>query len=229
MQRIIEKEKKKMNNKYNPMNKEFQDECKRLGLTGYELIEKYRKEGKIISITEANDKQKKVLDAGCSTANEYKRNTYGYKNKHKPMEFNKDCPSWFGDFTESLMIQTFEDPIKMPYGNPGFDWTCKRGDKIDNKGSCLTYDNRSRRSPRWQFSIRYNDIADWFILSAWDNRDSLTPLHVWAFHKNDIIGGRKFWRREIFSMANTPKALKYLEKYEITNRLEKLKELCDKR
>lgn len=37
------------------------------------------------------------------------------------------------------MIQTFEGTIKMPYGNPGFDWKCKRGDKIDNKGVCLLY------------------------------------------------------------------------------------------
>ena len=34
---------------------------------------------------------------------------------------------------------------------------------------------------------RYLHLADWFILSAWDNRDSLTPLHVWAFHKDDIV------------------------------------------
>ena len=35
-----------MENRYNPMSKEFQDECKRLGLTGRQLTAKYRKEGK---------------------------------------------------------------------------------------------------------------------------------------------------------------------------------------
>lgn len=35
-------------NIYNPMSKEFQDEAKRLGLTGRQLTEKYRKEGKSI-------------------------------------------------------------------------------------------------------------------------------------------------------------------------------------
>lgn len=32
---------------YNPMSKEFQDECKKLGLTGRELTLKYKKEGKV--------------------------------------------------------------------------------------------------------------------------------------------------------------------------------------
>lgn len=56
-----------------------------------------------------------------------------------PKEFNEDCPIYSGEFTENLMIQTFEDPIRMLPNNPGFDWTCKRGSKIDNKGVCLTF------------------------------------------------------------------------------------------
>ena len=38
---------------YNPMNKEFQDECKKLGLTGYQLRHKYEIQ---------NEKMKKVYD-----------------------------------------------------------------------------------------------------------------------------------------------------------------------
>jgi hypothetical protein len=146
----------------------------------------------------------------------------GFKNssdlkkewKHKtgrqlPMEFNEDCTSHFGEFTENLMIQTFADPAKMPYGNPGFDWICKEGYKIDNKGACLTC------SKKWdwcayEFDIGYNSIADWFILSAWDNRDCLNPLHVWIFQKNDIVRGRKFCEFGNFSITNTPKKLKEL-------------------
>lgn len=30
----------------------------------------------------------------------------------------------------------------------------------------------------WDFNAKYNNIADWFILSAWDNRDGMNPLHV---------------------------------------------------
>lgn len=40
------------------MSKEFQDEAKRLGLTGNQLMQKYREEGKIVSTTKSDDKQK---------------------------------------------------------------------------------------------------------------------------------------------------------------------------
>lgn len=190
--------------------------------------------------------EKTIKDAGCNTEKEYRdkcARSAGFKDsaeQHRdyyrewthetgrnfPAEDNPDCPRCFGDFTENLMIQTFEDAIKMSSNNPGYDWTCNRGYKIDNKGACLQYIDG--KSPKWLFNIIYNDIADWFILSAWDNRDSLTPLHVWAFHKNDIVRGRKFWRRTGFSVINTPKGLKEFEKYEIINRLEKLKELRNK-
>lgn len=188
----------------------------------------------------------KWLSTGCKTGKEYRdkcAQKVGFKDRagryrdhqrewrHEtgrqfPKEDNPDCSAYFGDFTESLMIQTFECTIRMPYGNPGYDWTCKRGDKIDNKGRCLSY--RPGQSPRCKFYIGYNNIADWFILSAWDSRDNLNPLHVWAFHNDDIVRGRKFWRRDTFTITNTPECLKEFEKYEVTDRLYKLKELCDK-
>ena len=163
---------------------------------------------------------------GFEDYNEEHRSYVHNTGRQLPKEVNKKCPAYFGSFTESLMIQTFEDPIKMPYGNKGFDWTCKRGDKIDNKSVCL-----SLNIPYWEgwiFSIEYNNIADWFILSAWDDRDSLTPLHVWIFHKNDIVRERKFWRRDSFSITNKPNHLKKFESYEASNRFDKLKDICDK-
>jgi hypothetical protein len=36
-------------------------------------------------------------------------------------------------------MRTFEEPEEMPTNNPGFDWRCKRGDKIEHKGSCLLH------------------------------------------------------------------------------------------
>lgn len=196
------------------------------------------------------ERMKKIFkDHGCNNWVEYKNvcakaagfidNTervreWTYETgRNLPKEINKDCPSHFGDFTENLMILTFEDATRMPYGNPGFDWTCKKGYKIDNKSRCLSYYVNSEWLG-WTFPIRYNDIADWFILSAWDDRESLKPLHVWAFHKNDMIryriGGhyilKKFRDRYGLSIPNTREGLKEFGKYEITDRLDKLKEFC---
>ena len=246
------KEKVNKNPKYlHPMNKERQEDMKRLKFSnGYDFTCWMQQVGimKNPTAVDSEVRRKTIESAGCKTLKEYEDKLakgIGFKNdaernrdynrehshdigRHLPKELNEDCSAYFGDFTESLMIQTFEDATRMPYGNPGFDWTCKNGDKIDNKGRCLTYDKRPGRSPKWIFQIDYNNIADWFILSAWDNRDALNPLHIWAFHKNDIVRGRKFWRREGFTITNIPEVLKELEKWEVTDRLYKLKELCNR-
>ena len=228
-----------------PTNKERLEYMKRLKFSsGYEFTCWMQQAGIMNNPTNIRrkDMRKSIENAGCMTSKEYLdkcAQKLGFKNcaervrehsheigKNIPIEFREDCGIYFGEFTENLMIQTFEDANKMPYGNPGFDWTCKRGDKIDNKGACLIY--KQGHSPFWEFYIGNNSIADWFILSAWDNRDSLNPLHVWAFRKNDLVRGRKFCDFNIFSITdNNQESLKKLEKYEITNRLYKLKELCN--
>ena len=142
-----------------------------------------------------------------------------------PKEDNPDCSSWFGYISENYVMKTFEDPIQMPPCNPGFDWKCKKGHKIDHKGRCLEY--KVSNWSGWRFPIKWNNIADYFILSAWDNRYSLTPLHVWIFYKNDMIRGRKFWRRDSIVITNTSLALIEFKEYEVTDRLDKLKELCN--
>lgn len=240
------KEKANKNPKYlNPANKERQEDMKRLKFAnGYEFT-CWMQQNEIMKNpfdVERVARRKTIDNAGCKTQKEYKdkcaRNAgfkdnaekvreWNYETGRKlPKEFDEDSPIYFGDFAESLMIQTFEDSVRMPPNNPGFDWKCKSGDNIDNKGVCLTYD---RDWSGWKFNIRCNNIADYFILSAWDNRESLNPLYVWIFHKNDIVRGRKFCEFDGFTVTNDQKYLKELEKYEFVNRLEKLKELLSKR
>ena len=229
-----------------PCNKERQDDIKRLEFSsGSEFTYWMQQNGIMRNPTDIErDRVKKIMkEAGCNNYSEYNercaRNA-GFKDvaekvkewthetgRRLPKEFNEDCSAHFGEFTENIMIQTFENAKKMPYGNPGFDWTCKNGDKIDNKGVCLVC--IQGKSQRWVFSIKYNNIAEWFILSAWDNRDSLNPLHVWIFHKNDIFKGKKFWRRDTVTIIDSPKGLMRFKEYEVTDRLDKLKELCNKK
>lgn len=65
------------------------------------------------------------------------------------------------------------------------------------------------------------------ILSAWDNIKSSKPTHVWMFHKDQMVRGKKFFRRETFIIKNIPENLRELEKYEVTDRLDRLKEICN--
>lgn len=241
---IVEiKEKARKNPKIlSPFNKERLEYQKKLKFNGNEFTHWMQQNGIMKNPTDVNrkDNEKVIKDAGCNDWKEYKNKcaqNAGFKDnterikewthetgRRLPKEFNEDCSAHFGDFTESIMIQTFDDAVRMPYGNPGFDWVCNKGDKIDNKGVCLVHVDG--RPPEWVFGIKWNNIADWFILSAWDNRDSLTPLHVWTFHKNDIVRGRKFWRRDSLTITNTQEGIREFEEYEVTDRLKKLKELC---
>ncbi len=194
-----------------------------------------------------NKIQTHVLNAGCKTGYEYRNKNaqkLGFKDHaertrdrsreycydkgiYGPASENEYCASYFGvHIAEKYIMKTFEDPIQMPLNNPGFDWICKKGYKIDSKAACLNYHNKN---PSLIFPIRYNNIADYFILSGWDNRESLQPICVWIFHKDDIVRGKKFWKRDTITITNTPEGLKQFEKYEVTNRLDKLKELCDKK
>lgn len=143
--------------------------------------------------------------------------------KSLPMELNEECSSYFGIWiAENYIIKTFDNPIRMPYGNPGYDWICNKGFKIQCKAACLDWYDR------WIFPIRWNNIADIFLLSAWDNRDSLIPLYIWIFHKHDIVRGKKFNDRGSFSIFDTPGSLEQLRRHEVTNKLEKLRQMVMK-
>jgi hypothetical protein len=74
--------------------------------------------------------------------------------------------------------------------NPGFDFICKNGYKIDVKSSSLHPLKYSRGKaydhPYWFFKINKNHIADYFFCLAFSSRASLEPLHVWLIPANVI-------------------------------------------
>jgi len=239
----------------NPCNKERLEDMKRLMfISGNEFTSWMQKNGIMKSVTEINREElKKALEnAGCKTRKEYKdkcAQKAGFKNHAKlrreyvrewryktgkclPKEFNEDCSAWFGEFTENLMIHRYPGAKKMPYGNRGFDYLWN-GVKIDNKGGCLQY--VEYRSPYAEFRIGFNNVADVFTLSGWDNRESLTPLFALEFKKDDLVrygnGGDfapkvEFWKRESIGITYTPEGLKQFEDYQTD--IDWLKELCGK-
>jgi hypothetical protein len=107
-----------------------------------------------------------------------------YKNgENLPMSKNKDCSSFLGvHIAENLLEQYFNNVIAMPYGNPGYDFICSNNYKIDVKSACCSYNPTTH----WKFSIRYNDIPDYFLLLAFDNRTNLNLLHMWIFPRHEL-------------------------------------------
>ena len=100
------------------------------------------------------------------------------KNGQRPMSENKECASYLGVcVAERVLRHVFKDVVRMPYGNPGYDFVCNRGYLVDSKSSCII---KSKNG--WSFAIRRNIVADYFLCLAFDNREYLNPLHVWLIH-----------------------------------------------
>lgn len=145
-----------------------------------------------------------------------------------PISDNEPCSRYFGEFiAENYVMKTFENPIPAPRNNRWYDWTCKIGQKIQHKARCLSH--FKGKSSHWNFiHIDFNHIADYFILSGWKDRESLEPMYVWIFHRDEIIMGMLFWARDRLTITNHPYSLEKYEQYDVTDRLEKLKEICNK-
>jgi len=80
---------------------------------------------------------------------------------------------------ETVLQNYFDGIVKMPMHNPGYDFICGKGFKIDVKSSCRRSNPAENGSDYWRFHTDKNVTADYFLCLAFDNRTSLTPEHVW--------------------------------------------------
>ena len=95
-----------------------------------------------------------------------------------PMSENKQCGAYLGvHVAEKVLSKVFKNVISQPNNTPGFDFICGRGFKVDVKSSCTRIEPRCSNS--WNFHIRKNKIADYFLCLAFDNREDLNPMHIW--------------------------------------------------
>jgi len=132
----------------------------------------------------SNRKRNQHICKGCENgryrqwrqANPEKAKKLDRKPGARPYDENKECAQYLGvHVAERVMSHVFKDVERMPIRNPGFDFICNHGKKIDVKSSCLT----GTKYPRWSFHIRRNTTADFFLCLAFDNREDLNPLHIW--------------------------------------------------
>lgn len=125
-----------------------------------------------------------------------------------PMSDNRDCAAFLGvHIAERALTHVFEDVERMPFGNPGYDFICKRGYKIDVKSACIRSASRGR-APNWMFNIYRNKAADFFLCIAFDDRDNLNPMHVW------LIPGEQINHLTGLGITEAPKSLEKWRKFE---------------
>jgi len=101
----------------------------------------------------------------------------------------------------------------MPTGNPGYDFLCSKGYKIDVKSA-----TKSKSRNGWMFKISKNRIADYFLLLAFDNRENLNPQHLWLIPAV-ILNDKK-------NTTIAPSTLEKWSKYELDNKLNDVIACC---
>ena len=128
---------------------------------------------------------------------------------------NKTCPIYLGIVVaERVLAEVFNNTKRMPYGNPDYDFICGQGYKIDVKSSCLRNGGKY-----WAFSISRNTVADYFLCLAFDDRDSLTPMHLW------IVPGRDINHLHVASISK--RSIDKWKKYELTNKINQVIDCCN--
>lgn len=136
---------------------------------------------------------------------EKNRATYTRSNRKlgsRPFTENRGCSSFLGvHVAERVLGHVFKDVEQMPHNHPGYDFICNTWAKIDVKSSCLRKDNG------WNFNIKRNHEADYFLCLAFDNRKDLNPLYIWL-----IPGSKVSHHTSIGICPNT--AMKW-EEYEL--------------
>lgn len=108
-------------------------------------------------------------------------------SQNRPMSENRECPSFLGVcVAERVLSHIFKNVQRMPYGTPGYDFTCGNGYLVDVKSSCRHHPQKQYWADNWMFTINKNQIAQYFLCLAFDNRNDLNPEHIWLIPANEI-------------------------------------------
>jgi hypothetical protein len=169
--------------------------------------------------THRSGKQKGQLLSYCKSCNTIKTREYSHRTGRKHPITTPGSPAYLGNLSERILYHYFNEVQRMPYSNPGYDFTCKMGFKIDAKSSCRRKDPRPGRKNSWNFGINKNKIADYFICLAFRDRESLEPEHIW------LIPGKEINHLVSLSIADCESSLAKWTKYE--KPLDKVVTCCD--
>lgn len=156
--------------------------------------------------------------------NREKMNKWNHDHgKHKDHRDNWACSQYLGiDIAENkiankiIPILLGEIDKHMPATRHKFDFLLKSGIKVDIKARLLSY--REKRI-YWDFPIKYNSVADYFILIGLDNLENLNIIHIWLFKRDDLVRNRKFWNREEICITNQDYYLSKLSRFDVTKKL----------
>ena len=118
-------------------------------------------------------------------ARRYLREWYHRTGRGQSMNENRECTSFLGiSVAEQVLYHVFKNVQRMPVNNPGYDFICGGGYMIDIKSACRRHPKRG--ADFWNFHIGKNQIAEYFLCLAFDNREDLNPEYVWLIPGGDV-------------------------------------------
>jgi len=197
--------------------------------TEYQGLNIKRREFKSISEYQNELAKKK----GYIDYNDYHREKEYESGRQKSMYDNKNCSMYLGvHIAERILSKIWDNVIRMSIGNIGYDFICGKGFKVDVKSSCIVtslreHELKSYEVHNWFFNIKKNKIADYFLLIAFDNREDLTPLHIWLIKGDKIVNKSKLNDKISLIIYTHLKSVNKLKEYEQTDKLEKMKKCCE--
>ncbi len=114
----------------------------------------------------------------------------GYNNLYQ-----KDCAHYLGTniaertYGRKILPEMFGEILKeMPYGNPFYDFIVMEDILIDIKSCSMRNINGWKG---WDFHIRFNNTADYFVLLAFGDRIEFNLIHIWPIGRDEIVRGNK--------------------------------------
>lgn len=142
-----------------------------------------------------------------------------HKYKYTPKPENKSCSYYLGCVIAEKIVELIFKHVKHPQVRCRYDFECTNGYKIDVKSACL--DKRNK----WQFGINKNNVADYFMLIAFNSRQDLNPVHLWLIKGDEYIREQRLntYVRLDVTKANVSK----FEKYERKDELAQAVEICE--
>lgn len=191
------------------------------------------------------DGNRLAKELGYKNFTEHQRELRYEKGKILPAEINENCALYFGikteDLIEKFLFTIFEHVKRTPFHDNGIDFYCKDPKKdftekyhkfklesnieykIQHRSQCLSHNNGNFI---WIFTIDYDQKNDFFLLTAWRDRESFEPMHIWLIHRNERIRKRKLSQYVGLGITNKPNYLLEFREYEI-DELQTLKELIN--
>lgn len=157
----------------------------------------------------------------CDACRSKDRLAYNHRiGQNLPMGENKKCATYLGiHIAERVLSTVFKNTARLPIGAPGGDFLCEKGFLIDVKSACLHLSPGNCTS-HWVFQIGKNNVADYFLCMGFDDRESLTPLHVW------LIPGNIINKKVMLYISNGKIGLKRFSEYERS--LDEVINCCEK-